>query len=339
MAPQSDKNDFTAAWRALAGSNTADGWKTIPITTRLRCRLLAARHFPGNEEAIIIGFRSIRNISGDHLPEGSGFIVRPLDDVFDSHTHRWIALLRQPAGSLEIFTMMSLDIVSTLELSHAENDDQLLGKFLSRIRAWQKFMQHAKDGVLSPEAEIGLHGELIILGSLLTAGILPHDTLNAWQGPREGLHDFQFGRGSLEVKTTLSQKTFPATISSLEQMDNRMVGHLYLAGVRLQKDENGKNLKERIDELKAVFNTDSTLGFSFEVLLIHAGYLSSMSFHYSRKFSHVHTMYFHVDDDFPKLIRDGVPNEVINAHYQLDLDKLTCPCLSLDDVLRTLGEL
>lgn len=340
MVPPSEEKDLATAWRALADlANTEDGWQTIPVVTRLSCRLLAARHFPGNEEAILIGFRSPNIFSSQQLPEGSGFLVLLVDPGPDMDDCKWIALLRQPTGSLEIFTMMTADIISTLEASEGMDDDSLLRIFLARIRAWQSFMQRVRDGVLSAEAEIGLHGELIVLTLILKAGTLPHKVIEAWQGPKNGLHDLQFRTGAIEVKATTSCSGFPATISSLEQLDNHLVTPLYLAGVRVLRDESGKNLKERIDEIKELIGADGSLTTSFEILLIHAGYSHLMSTRYPRRFIHSNTLIFPINNIFPKLTRGNVPTVILKVQYQIDLDQLDCTSVSLGDILPSLGGL
>lgn len=335
MVPPSEK-DFTNAWRALAGFSSNDtGWRTIPVLGRLGCRLFAGRHYPGDVEAILIGFRSVRILSKEQLPEGAGFLVCAADPG-PLEGYRWLALMRLPSGSLEIFTMMAADIVATLEFSHGADDDSLLGIFLARIRAWQKFMQRGRDGILSQEAEIGLHGELVILSSILGAGAIPDVAIQSWCGPKDALHDFQAGTGALEVKATIYQNSFPATISSLEQLDNHLVDPLYLAGVRFRLDHSGMNLKERIDGIRKLIGENGTLSGSLDLLLLHAGYSPSMAIRYTRRFLETGIRVHRIEDAFPKLSHRNVPPEIMRVQYRLDLDLVACPAVSLNDALRDL---
>src|SRR3546814_665484 len=51
MAPQTKHHEeLLAAWRALAGHQESEGWRTIQVVYGGSCRFLAGRHFPGNEE-------------------------------------------------------------------------------------------------------------------------------------------------------------------------------------------------------------------------------------------------------------------------------------------------
>jgi len=114
--------------------------------------------------------------------------------------------------------------------------------------------------------------------------------LEAWHGPKNGLHDFQLRTGAIEVKATTSCNGFTATISSLEQLDNHLVTPLYLAGVRMRRDESGRNLKERMEEIKELIGADESLTTCFEILLVHACYSHLMSTHYPRRFIHSNTL-------------------------------------------------
>jgi hypothetical protein len=68
--------------------------------------------------------------------------------------------------------MMAEDVVAALDALSANSDDAaLLHHFLARIRAWQDFMRRGDDGMLSPEAELGLYGELEFLEGLISCGL------------------------------------------------------------------------------------------------------------------------------------------------------------------------
>ena len=94
-------------------------------------------------------------------------------------------------------------------------------------------MNRHRESVLSAENEQGLFGELILLDRLVEAELPPRDVLDAWQGPADGLQDFIFGSGGIEVKTTLSAGGFPATISSLEQLDDSLRQPLFVAATKI----------------------------------------------------------------------------------------------------------
>jgi hypothetical protein len=46
---------------------------------------------------------------------------------------------------------------------------------------------------------------------------------------------------------------------------------------------------------------------------------------------------FSVDSGFPRLTRAGIPLEIIEARYELDLDRIRAPSIELSVVLHQLG--
>ena len=107
----------------------------------------------------------------------------------------------------------------------------------------------------------------------------------------------------------------------------------------MRRDESGRNLKERIEEIKELIGADESLTTCFEILLVHAGYSHLMSTHYPRRFIHSNTLIFLINNIFPKLTRGNVPPGILKVQYQIDLDQLDCPSDSLGDILPTLGGL
>ena len=147
MAPRNDAENLRQAWRALVGSGEGDGWCTIAIEMNAPCRLLAGRHWPGGEEAILVGFRGVKLPPEAHLPQGHGFrVTKPSGDAL-GHLYAWLALTRKAVGSLDFFAMMASDIVRLLEGGRNVGEERLFSLFLSRIRAWQDFMERGRDGV------------------------------------------------------------------------------------------------------------------------------------------------------------------------------------------------
>lgn len=336
MALQSEREELQAAWRALAGHPESEGWRTIPIARGSPCKVLAGRHFPGNEEALLVGFAPTRLPSPNLLPQGRGFLVSR-EEVPGQPGHVWIALRRQAAGRLDLFAMMTLDVLGTLErLCDASNERQV-EVFISRIAAWQEFMQRDSDGMLSAEAEVGLAGDLEFLNGLLDANLPAPVVLQAWQGPLNGLHDFTFGTGAIEVKATISPAGFLARISSLEQLDDTIASPLILAGVRLALDSQGNSLPDTVTALRSRLAEDPATLVTLNTRLLHAGYLDDVADRYTRRFKRSGTRFLVVSDGFPRLTRANTPTEIRTARYELDLDSISDISHQMNDVLVQLG--
>lgn len=341
MAQLNKAEEITAVWNALAeSSRSEDGWMTMPVATGSPCALKVGRHFPGGEEAVLVGFRSLPSPVTEQLPEGRGFSV--LEVVFDQEGEgrTWIALQRLTAGSLVMFTMMAADIVSTLDGIAATSDDLLFVAFLARIRAWQNFMQRGKEGVLGFESEVGLYGELVILEALVRAGMPPDLAVKAWVGPCDGIQDFIIGTGAIEVKTTTAAGIFPAWISSLEQLDDSQNSPLFLAAVRICQIDTGASLPEKICEIRHLLQNNSPGVLpEFELRLLQAGYISSLAGRYIRKFEKVAIRIILVDDFVPKLVHGTVPSGIIRAKYEINIETISSRDRSLENTLHSLGAL
>ena len=339
MAQQNELDRLRAAWRALAGQSEAEGWRTIPIESSGARQLLAGRQFPGNEEAILVGFSSIQLPPDRQLPQGKGFQVEEIKHKIAGDDHTWISLSRQPIGNLDMFARMAEDIVSMLDVYKHVDDHTLFQLFLDRVKAWQEFMHQAWAEVLGPEAEIGLVGELSFLRLLLEKGVPATSILDGWKGPLNGLHDFILGSGAMEVKSTVASNGFLATVGSLEQLDASLVGPLFLAGVRFVLNGSGMTLPEVVDDIVCRLGDHPETKAKFESLVLRAGFLRAFSDFYNRRFVHSDTRLLLVDDKFPALTRDNVNPAIRKACYELDLDLISAHDVRAEEALEELGAL
>ena len=339
MAQLNKAEEISAVWSALAAIPRYDeGWMTLPVAVGSPCILKAGRHFPGNEEAVLAGFRSIPSPLKEQLPEGKGFSVREVSLGLESEGLVWIALQRLPAGSLEMFTMMAADIISTLEGMSASSENRIFSMFIARIRAWQNFMQRGKEGLLGFESEVGLYGELLMLEALLDSDIPPDRAVSSWVGPCDGLQDFMIGTGAIEVKTTTAAGIFPAWISSLEQRDDSLCQPLFLAAIRICQIETGCRLPDMIGKIRAILQTASLeVLLDFDLRLLQAGYYDNYSNSYVRKFGYVGTRIIHVDASVPRLVRSTIPHGILRARYEIDIESVSVEDLSLEQALLSLG--
>lgn len=338
MVQPTERGELLSAWRALAGSaDTAEGWRTIPITLTESQRIHVGRYFPGNEEALLVGFTSANVPTAAQLPQGRGFMVSHVDLGSEANGKVWLALSRLPEGSLDMFTLMAIDIISTLNARGDVPDECIFQLFLARIRAWQDFMRLGADMTLSPEAEVGLIGELVFLRDILKAGIPPVLVIESWVGPINGVQDFALGTGAVEVKTTISAVGFRANVASLEQLDDSARQPLFLAGVRLRLEASGMSLPEIIEDMRLLLLEDATARNSFDIKLLHAGYVDALSDRYRRSFSSVCTQIFRVAEGFPRLTKSAVPRQVMHACYELDIDGISTNNISMNAALEQLG--
>lgn len=336
MAQPSDPYMLLESWRALSARDKSEGWQTIPLDITGNVTLLAGRHYPDDTEALLIGFQSVSLPASRHLPQGQGFRVEKVKSQVLGGNQVWIALSRLPDGTLDMFTIMAQDIVQTVSEHALQNESSIFQVFLGRIRAWQSFMDKASVSSLSAEAETGLFGELCMLEEMLTQGVFPRLAVEAWVGPVDGLQDFRLGDGAIEVKSTVAVKTFPAKISSLDQLDESQIRPLYLAGIRLELTDSGMTLPEYAAAVRVYFEDEPAAVNTFDCRLLQAGLLMAFSDRYSRRFKPVSTNVYLITDTFPRLTRATVPLEISKASYELDLALVNTGPLTMKEAIETL---
>jgi len=329
-------DEFVMAWGALSGVSCEDGWRSILVAPAGPCVLMAGRRFPGNEEALLAGFSTAKVPVAEKLPEGRGFEVSRADPHGDGKT--WIALTRRESGSQELFAEMVGDIAGAMDAVGTEGEERLLRTLLSRVRSWQEFMRRGLQA-LSPEAEIGLVGELTFLGALVESGVSALLAVEAWVGPLDGVQDFELGTGAVEVKATLSSQGFLAKIGSLEQLDDSIRKPLFVAGTRFEQRDSGLNLPEFVESVRGMLGGDKEAVRMFNDKLLAAGFHAAHSDRYSRRFVADCMRIVEVGDGFPRLIPGTVPTGIRRAIYEIDLDRVHGAEVALVIALKSLGVL
>jgi hypothetical protein len=215
---------------------------------------------------------------------------------------------------------MASDILATLDALRGLGEEAILHAFLARVTAWQQFMREGVAGVLGPEAEIGLFGELTVLHLLLREGYPAGRVVASWNGPLDTAQDFFLGQGAIEVKSTLAPSGFPAKVTSLEQLDDSERRPLFVAAVRLSLDDYGLTLPGLAALVRdSVQMCPATLS-DLDSRLLHAGLPLDLNDQYVRRFRHVRTTLFPVTENFPRLTRANVVSRICKARYEIDLD-------------------
>lgn len=326
-------DEFSLAWKALLGGAGKKGWQTIRVTAAGNCPVVAGRCFPDGEEALLVGFPDATLPTGEALPDGTGFRVQRVDPYRDGML--WLALTRNADGASDVFLTMVCDVVGELD-RNASAQRFAHHQFLARVRAWQAFMRTTR-GPLSPEAELGLVGELTVLASMLSSGVSIATTLDSWKGPLDAPQDFQLGTGALEVKSTLSITGFLARIGTLEQLDDSVLQPLFVVGMRFHVVDDGVSLPETVEMVRQLLSGDPDAERSYHELLLAVGYVPMHADRYTRRFRTIDMRVVLVDLNFPRLTFGSVPQGVLKATYDIDLDRVSGARLDLAHVLKQLG--
>ncbi len=321
------------SWRALGTQSSDEHWRYVHLTKIGQISVEAGCHFPLGREALIVSFPRTFAIPSNRLPEGKGFdVIRIEEDPAFSGAGA-LALVRSPEGSPDIFALMAVDALRTLDLSSNGSLQDSLWTFLERVKEWQSFMARTRKP-LNTDAQIGLLGELYLLDAL-TQTNLGIAALDCWHGPLRAAQDFRINGGAIEVKSTMKSGAFSAQINSIEQLDSED-SPLYLCGLRFEEKPYGTSLAGYVAKLRDRFSSAGVLR-RFDALLTVMGYLDEHDQHYDRPMELQELKAFCVEGDMPRLTRASVPSAIRSASYVLELDAIECPSSGLIDMTAAFG--
>lgn len=317
------------SWRALAKQQSNEDWRFVHLTSLGEVSIEAGCHFPAGREALIVAFPRAWAMNSARLPEGAGFDVALVTDKATFAGQTAIALVRRSEGAPDIFAAMAVNVLRALEDVAGGKSQDVVDSFIDRVTEWQAFMAR-RHRPLSPEAQVGLMGELWMLNRLLDSS-LGEDALRCWQGPMRAAQDFHIRGGAIEVKSTAGGGGFLAKINSIEQLDTDRTP-LYLGALRFEERDDGQSLVDVVARLRDRL-TETGHRRTLDSLLLILGYLDEHAQHYGRVLALKEAGGFHATDEMPRLRRANLPAAVRSAAYVLDLDALGVPLLPISDLL------
>lgn len=234
---------------------------------------------------------------------------------FKRHDGRWTFsfTLKNPESEDE-FTMLCWDMI---EASRQASSDRVKA-LVSRYRSWQRLLERDRPDLLDAMSQKGLLGEILFLRTLFPKqGFVK--AIESWVGPEMADQDFVFDGTWAEIKS-VGRAADTVQISSLEQLSNKARGWLvlYLLDKSSATDSNSITLSGTIEEVRSILRGDGEAFDKFELRLLQSGYTENKAYeeiHYSLSGS----VAYQVDDGFPKLIRQNVPDAVVSAKYALSI--------------------
>jgi len=217
----------------------------------------------------------------------------------------------------ELFGRLCQDLIeSTRDATQEHGADALL----RRLGRWRRLLEVGHRRTLS-EAELrGLIGELWFLHTVALPRVGPDAAVKGWLGPLAAPHDFLLDGALVEIKTCVPGSD-AVTIASLQQLD--AAGEvLYLGVVRLapatSTTPDAFTTAALVTRIRQAIEASQTASTEFELRLAETGYADAEE--YARSWYHISGVrYFHVCDDFPRLVPTGVPAGIREVTYAVDL--------------------
>lgn len=190
-----------------------------------------------------------------------------------------------------------------------------------RFHQWKKMFVSSKKDFLNETQIMGLIGELLFLKEQLSKRIGLVEALRSWSGQELTHKDFSYGDTWTEVKA-IGRSSQTVHISSLEQLDSEHDGELAVYALeKMSTEYNGITLNKLIVDIRNLYiDSDDRDLFMSKVAL--QGY-EYHDYYDDFVFELIYSKNFRVSDDFPKLIPGDVPEAILKATYDIDLNKIT----------------
>jgi len=182
-------------------------------------------------------------------------------------------------------------------------------------------------GVLSIEKQIGLFGELLVLGQFVQAG--GASLVSAWIGPLGESHDFRVAGHEFEVKTTTGRRRIH-TINGFTQAAPSTGSELFFISILIAAAGagEGQRLPDLVAALEDSLSADLDTLSAFHTAIEDYGYRSQDAPAYTRVWKlRSPMMIVPVDSGFPRLDEERLLramgasfNRLETIHYEVNLD-------------------
>lgn len=215
-----------------------------------------------------------------------------------------------------MFLIFCKDMINVCELA---GSSMAISNALMRWKYWKEMFGKKKENILDKMEIKGLIGELYELKNHFMKDWDETTAIASWMGPLLGHKDFEIDDTWYEIKS-ISENAIKVKISSLEQLDSEIDGHLVI--VRLEDTSpvtnNSINLNGMVAKVAEEINDPTNLDLFMTRL-------DNMGYSYDEEYENYCFMYkgtesYSVKEEFPRLTRSEVNNSIGNASYTILLN-------------------
>ena len=218
-----------------------------------------------------------------------------------------------------MFTIFCKDMIVVCERA---GKDMAISSALVRWKYWKEMFGKKKSQLLDKQEIKGLLGELYVFKHRMIPAYGCKDAVKSWMGPLAGHKDFEIRRTWYEIKT-INDGAVQIIVSSLEQLESEIDGHLILVRVDETSESNDKavNLNKLVLQITDMIEDPEVLE-EFRTKLDNVGYTVDEEYDRSNYIVKGSDMYL-VNDDFPRLRRSEMNNAIGNVKYTILLAGIT----------------
>lgn len=261
------------------------------------------------------GYPTLR-YNGDFIP--TKVIGTNLIEIKQVKTSEYYSILFSFTSeeNQSLFFHFCEDMITETQNYHGDDGYK---EVVNRYSQWKK-MFTGNSKILNENEVLGLIGELLFLKDKALVDYDFTEGLNGWSGPEPTHKDFSYKDVWYEIKSINTFRN-SISISSLEQLDSELIGHLIVysfekmsssfAGVTLNK-----LVATILKQLEYEFDRDILLE-----KLKQAGYAYNEVYdNYVYNLVKIET--YLVDDHFPRIKAEQMPNGIIKVQYEVALSMI-----------------
>ena len=220
------------------------------------------------------------------------------------------------------FKVFCHNIIFACSKVNDEDNIKLINEVRSTLEKWLTVFEKNHSKKLTLSEQIGLLGELLFIREFLAKHMDIDQAVLCWQGPRKHDQDFVYSHYLFELKTKLASSKQTLKISSLEQLDKKKSELFLILNVLNPTNKNEAfSVDEMVDELLNLLNKNNFVRDFFLGNLVLLGYDFEES-KYNKKFMVNDFSIYEVLDDFPKITNATVEPAIVQANYNLDINKI-----------------
>lgn len=253
------------------------------------------------------------NISHNYLKRFTGVEIQVLPSI-DSKKDLIILLLENDLS--DIFIMFIEDIIKSVStVSNTENAVLVISQ---RVAYWKRLFGKFTTGLLTPQQQRGLYGELLTLELLFKELNNNTRVIQAWQAPSGTNQDFYFGKTAIEVKT--SKSNHPSIkIANEFQLDSNYFDNLFIAFIKLIELPGAEaTLLKKIIDIREILAVNQELLDDFNLKLSYLGISPDLENEYNKTSYNIRSItYFQVKEGFPRIISSMIDNRITHISYEI----------------------
>ncbi|MGB2742732.1 MAG: PD-(D/E)XK motif protein [Cognaticolwellia sp.] len=303
-------------WTQISICKTIKGYKTIRITSDCVSDIYLGIDETGCHSLILnlpknhgINFKEVKKekIAIALFPDTNYLIMTLLDHEYNN-----------------LFDDLIISLFNSIK--DIKEVDRYSKVFIQTFYQWILFFTSDNNDRLPKDVIKGVWGELIILKELIQGSdsYSINDILYGWRGPYDQGHDFIYDDNHIEVKTKDIKKV-SVRLSSEHQLEVESGKKLTLSVVSVDENmESGSSLRDLVLEIKkAIFERLGDFSIILKALIQKGITLQNIQEYNNYRFKplNIHD-YDCLEESFPKITTNNLPQSISNVKYDLNLTNL-----------------